>query len=164
MKSDYHPVVEKIVALLRERDVSFETFEHEAVKTSEEAAAVRPEYTLEEGGKALIIRAKYRDGERGFVQIVVPGDKRFDPKLVRSALDAKDIRFATEEEVGEVTNGVLPGGVPPFGNLFDIPVLADEGVFKNEKIVFNAGDRRFSIGMKSSDYRDIVNPKVANIV
>ena len=164
MVEDFHPVAGKIVALLTERDVWFETYEHEPVRTSEEAAKVRPEYTLSEGGKALIVRAKYPGGEKGFVQVVVQGDKKVDVKKVKEVLSLKDIRFATEEEVGEITGGVLPGGVPPFGNLFDIPVLADEGIFQSKKIIFNAGDRSFSIGMKSEDYRDIVKPKVADIV
>ena len=42
--------------------------------------------------------------------------------------------------------------------------MVDPELFKNEKIVFNAGDRRFSIAMKSSDYRSIINPEVQNIV
>jgi Ala-tRNA(Pro) deacylase len=58
---------------------------------------------------------------------------------------------------------VEPGGVPPFGNLFDLGVIADQELFGNEKIVFNAGDRRFSVAMKSEDYRQLANPVVASI-
>ena len=83
---------------------------------------------------------------------------------MKRLFEARDIRFATEEEVIKLTGGVLPGGVPPFGNLFDLPVVADPLLFENEKIVFNAGDRCFSVAMKSADYQKIVGPRVSDIL
>lgn len=62
-----------------------------------------------------------------------------------------------------LTDGVEVGGVPPFGNLFGLKVIADRRLFENEKIVFNAGDRRFSIAMRSSDYKRLVDPDIADI-
>lgn len=72
---------------------------------------------------------------------------------VKELLDTKSIRFATEEEVCSLTGGVESGGVPPFGNLFNLEVVADPRFFKREKIIFNAGDRRFSVAVKSGDYQ-----------
>ena len=95
--------------------------------------------------------------------IVVPGDTRFNTSKVRRLVGSNDVRFASEAEVAEVTEGVLPGGVPPFGNLFDIRVIADPQVFENEKIVFNAGDRSYSIAMKSADYVRLVNPEIKEV-
>ena len=57
-----------------------------------------------------------------------------------------------------MTDGVQPGGVPPFGNLFELPVYAVPELFDVERIVFNAGDRRFSLAMRSSDYRRLARP------
>jgi Ala-tRNA(Pro) deacylase len=160
---DYHSVVEKIKNLLKENNAEFETFEHEAVRTSEEAANVRTGYTLEQGAKAIIARVKDPGKGKRFVMFVVPAHKRFDAAKIKNSVGLVDIRFATEPEVAEITQGVLPGGVPPFGNLFGLDVFADEGLFKNEKIIFNAGDKRYSIGMFSEDYRKIVNPTVKDI-
>ena len=96
--------------------------------------------------------------------LVISGYKRFDTDKVKRLLNAKDIRFATEEEVKEITKGVEPGGVPPFGNLFGLKTVVDRSLFNNEKIIFNAGDRRFSIAMKSEDYKTLVNPELESIV
>ena len=84
-------------------------------------------------------------------------------KKVKDYYKAKDIRFATEQEVLDLTNGVQIGAVPPFGNRFNLEVLVDPKLLKNEKIVFNAGDRSFSIAMKSEDYKKLVNPKIVDI-
>ena len=160
---DYHPVVGKIKELIGKNQLWCESFEHEPVRTSEEAAKTRIGYSLKQGAKAMIIRAKNNENDKKFVMLVFPADLKFDNNKVKAALQVKDIRFATPEEITQITGGVEIGGVPPFGNLFDIQVFADPKLFLNEKIVFNAGDRRYSIAMKSKDYQKIVNPKVSEI-
>lgn len=159
----YHAVTNQIIDLLKKNNFWFETFEHEDVRTSKEAAKTRIGFTLSQGAKAIIIRIKLAAGVKKFIMLVLPGDKRFDIDKVKSLLSTKDIRFAAEEEVIKITNGILPGGVPPFGNLFSLDVYTDEGLFVNEKIVFNAADRGFSIAMKSKDYISLVNPVICNI-
>ena len=106
----------------------------------------------------MIVKAK--GPETRFVMLVLPADLRFDNAKVKAALQAKDVRFATEQEVVELTGGVLPGAVPPFGNLFNLQVVADPSLFENERIVFNAGDRSFSVAMRSDDYKRIVAPQI----
>jgi len=160
----YHPVVEKITNLLTEHHVPFRTFEHAPVRTSEEAAALRPDFTMHQGAKALIVKAKGSDNVPFFVMLVFPADLKFDSKKVKMAINAKSVSFAAEDEVERLTGGVKIGGVPPFGNLFDLSVYADESLFENDEIVFNAGDRSFSIAMKSADYRNIVIPIVSHFV
>ncbi|MBI3943674.1 MAG: hypothetical protein HY326_11730 [Chloroflexi bacterium] len=160
----YHPITTTIQNLLTQHNYWFETFEHEAVRTSEEAAKTRPGYTLEQGAKAIIIQLRKTGGEKGFVMLVMPADKRFDNTKVKALLGADKIRFATEEEISQLTDGIQPGGVPPFGNLFGLEVFADPALFEHEKIVFNAGDRRFSLAIKAADYQALVKPKVVSIL
>jgi len=160
---DYHPTVEKIKSLLVKNSCWFEAFEHAPVRTSEEAAKIRTGYTLQQGAKAIIARVKESGKGKRFVMFVVPADKRFDAGKIKNNLGLSDIRFATEQEIIELTQGVVPGGVPPFGNLFGLDVFSDDGIFKNEKIVFNAGDRSYSIAMISNDYKKVVNPIVKDI-
>jgi Ala-tRNA(Pro) deacylase len=88
----------------------------------------------------------------------------FSNDKVKALLGAKDIRFAIEEEVMDITQGVKPGAVPPFGNLFGLEVITDSMLYDNEKIVFNAGERTFSVAMKSEDYQHLVKPRLASIV
>jgi len=156
---NFHKTVKEIETILEKNNVWYERFEHEEVRTSEEAANVREGYNISQGAKALIVRIK-KTGEKKFIMLVLPGDKRFDVKKTKEILDAKDIRFASEEEVEKITNGIKPGGVPPFGNLFNLPVYADRRVFDQEKIIFNAGDKRISIGMYSEDYKNLVKPNI----
>lgn len=160
----YHPTVDNILSLLKNHSVWFETFEHDPVRTSQEAANIRDGYTLHQGAKALIVRIKMTNTDKKFVMLVLPGDARFNKEKVCSIFHAKDVRFATVEEVLKVTDGVQPGGVPPFGQLFNLEVFVDPTLIQNEKIVFNAGDKCFSVGMYSKDYVDIVKPSITEII
>jgi len=160
----YHPLTEKIKNILTENHFEFETFEHEPVRTSEEASKIRTGYTIDQGAKAIIVRVKKPGEGKIFAMFVVQGSKKFDVQKVKEQFGLSDIRFAIEEEVLKITDGVLPGGIPPFGNLFGLKVYVDRGLLQNEKIVFNAGDKSFSIGMKTDDYVKIVNPFIGDII
>lgn len=161
---EYHPITQQITALLQAHHAWYESFEHEPVRTSAQAAELRHNYTLHQGAKAILLRVKINKAEKFFVMLVIPGDMQFDKVKVKKFFRARDIRFATEQEVGELTGGILPGGVPPFGNLFNLRVIVDPKLFENEKIIFNAGDRSFSVAMLAQDYARIVKPEIVEIV
>ncbi len=159
----YHEVTEKITNMLNQNGIVFDTFEHEEVRTSEEAAKVRTGYTIDQGAKALILRVK-KDGLKKFVMVVVPGSAKFNKDNLKNNFGLTDVRFATEEESFKITNGVQFGGIPPLGNLFGLDVYTEKTLLDNERIIFNAGDRSFSVGMKSSDYIHVVHPTIGMII
>lgn len=161
---EYHLVVQKIKELLEGQKIKYDYFEHEPVRTSEEASRIRPGYTLKQGAKALVVKLYLRGGQEKFVMLVVPGDARFDSKKVKKSFDARDMRFATETEIADLTGGVLMGGVPPFGSLFGLQTYLDPKVKENERIVFNAGDRRVSVALTTVDYISVENPATTELV
>jgi Ala-tRNA(Pro) deacylase len=156
--------LEKIKELLDKNEIQYKEFHHEPVRTSEEAQRKRPEYSLSQGAKAIIISAKFTGGERKFIMIVIPANERIDSAKTRKILLCKKFSFAKESEVVEVTQGVEPGGVPPFGNLFDIDVYVDQTLRDNNEIIFNAGDRSVSIVMNYKDWEKIVKPAIVDII
>ncbi|HLD02741.1 MAG TPA: YbaK/EbsC family protein [Candidatus Nanoarchaeia archaeon] len=146
-------VPNEIKKLLDSKDIKYKSFEHEPTPTSEIAAKVRG-VSLETGAKAMILRSK-----GNFCMCVLRANNKIDFKKMKSILNTGSVSFATAEEVKKVTD-CIPGGVPPFGNLFNIPVYADRNLFKNEIINFNAGLQTFSIQMKTEDWKNVVNPVV----
>lgn len=159
---DVHPVVERIESLLKERGFWYERFVHEPVRTSAEAARARSEYSIRQGTKALIVSGK-RGGKKEMFMVVIPGHLSFERKKLQEESGYRDVRFAKEDEVRTITGGVEPGGIPPMGPLFDLPTYVDEHVFDNERIIFNAGDRRVSVAMRSADYRRLFPFIIADI-
>jgi len=160
----YHKIVYEIKELLEKNDIQYKFFEHEPVRTSEEALKQYPQFTLSQGAKAIILRVKQKDGERSFIMAVFPGDKRLSDKKMKKILGAKGITFATKEESDKITEGIEFGGVPPFGNLFGLDVYVDKTLLDNDEIIFNCGDRRASIAMKAQDYINLVQPTLESFV
>jgi Ala-tRNA(Pro) deacylase len=138
------PVTERLRHWLREAGVAFEVLEHEPVRTSEEAARVRGT-RLEQGAKALVVRADDR-----FLHCVLPAHLKADNGALRAIAGTRRLRFATRDELLELT-GCEPGAVPPFGNLFGLPVLLDEALCASEQVAFNAGSNAVSIVMRCDD-------------
>ena len=145
------PVYPKLADRLGQAGVDFQTSRHGPVYTSAEAAAVRGAY-LHSGAKALIIKA----GQR-YVMIVLPADLSLDSKAARKALGCKSIRFATRDEVFEMT-ALTPGAIPPFGSLFELETYCDSRLADNRQINFNAGAHTVSVSMTYDDYVAVEKP------
>ena len=146
--------MEKIRAWLIAERVSFREVHHEATRTSEESARARGE-ELRVGGKALLIKV---DGT--FRLFVLSADRKLDSSAIRQYCGAKKTRFATPQELMELT-GLVPGSVPPFGEpILQFPLYVDPSVFENERIAFNAASLTDSIVMPIEDYRRLSNAEV----
>jgi len=89
---------------------------------------------------------------------VVSAARRTDAKAIRAFLGARRLRFATPDELLNVT-GLTPGCVPPFGRpIFDVPLYVDESIVQNRQIAFSAGDHEVSIIMDTRDYLTVAKP------
>lgn len=145
-------VLASIRRLLSAEGVPFREVCHSPARTSEESARVRGE-PLHNGGKALLMKT-----DDQFRLFVLPADMRLDSRLVRRELGARRTRFATPEELLELT-GLVPGSVPPFGSpILPFELYVDSAVAANERIAFNAGSLTDSIILAVDDYLRLAAP------
>ena len=144
---------QRLTDLLKRHGVSFDLLHHAPVYTSEEAAVVRGT-TLASGAKALVCK-----GDDRFVLIVLPADRKLASKLARKELGIKSLRFASREEVEQLT-GLTPGSIPPFGSLFGLETWCDRNLTDQPRINFNAGDHAVSISMSFRDYASVETPQM----
>lgn len=149
-------VLERLTELLQRHDADFRVSQHAPVFTSEEAAQVRGT-SLASGAKALVCKLDER-----FAMLVMPADRRLDSKLARKALAIKSLRFATREEVLELT-ALAPGSIPPFGQLFTMPTYCDTLLAQQPQINFNAGDHAVSVSMPYTEYIRVEQPTIASL-
>lgn len=147
-------VLDAIRQHLQSLDIAFREVHHEPTVTSEDSARARGE-DLRIGGKALVIKA----GDE-FRLFVLSAAKKLDSAAVKTRFAAKKMRFATADELREMT-GLVPGSVPPFGPpILPFSLFVDPSVLENEKIAFNAGSLTDSIILRTADYRRAANPEV----
>jgi prolyl-tRNA editing enzyme YbaK/EbsC (Cys-tRNA(Pro) deacylase) len=144
----------KIQTYLDGLQVAYRVVEHGPTATSEESAAARGE-PLEVGAKALVI--KVGDTFRLFV---LCADRQLDSAALKKHFHAKKTRFATPEELLQLT-GLVPGSVPPLGEpVLPLELYADEEVGRRtDRVAFNAGSLTTSLILASADWERAARPK-----
>ncbi len=87
-----------------------------------------------------------------FSIFVLSAALKLDSQAVKKRLGVRSLRFATAEELLELT-GLVPGSVPPFGEpVLPFPLYVDESIEANERIAFNAGSLTDSLVLGTEDY------------
>lgn len=148
-------VFARLTSLLTAHGVAHQVLRHAPVFTSAEAAAVRG-VALSSGAKALVCKADDR-----MVMFVVPADLRLASKPIRQSGFCRSLRFANGDEVKQCT-GLLPGSIPPFGSLFDLPTYCDRRLLDHAAINFNAGDHAISISISPADFLTVEQPTLGD--
>ena len=143
---------EAIRTLLDQHGIPYRSLHHEPTHTSEESARARGE-SVRIGGKALLIMT----GDV-FRLFVISAALKLDNAAVRHHFGTRRARFATPEELMNLT-GLVPGSVPPFGRpILPFDLFLDESIPANDRIAFNAGTLTDSIIMPVSDYLRVAQP------
>lgn len=146
-------ILDRIRAALIEHGAIFREVSHTPTQTSEESARVRGE-SLTVGAKALLLKT-----DDAFRLFVLPAHLQLDSKRVKQELGVRSIRFATKEELLELTS-LVPGSVPPFGPpILPFDLYGDTAIGTMEdKVAFNAALLTHSVVMKASDWKAIAKP------
>ena len=100
-------------------------------------------------------------GDNGYGMLVLPADYAVDFAEVRRLLGLSEVRLAKETELIELFPDCEAGAMPPFGNLFKIPVLLDETIAAAQFMTFTAGTHQDVIRISVADFHLLVNPLVA---
>ena len=147
-------IKEQIIARLNKAGIKFEQSEHELVVTSEDAAGVRPNMSLKQGVKALIMK----DTGGSNIMVCVPGDEKVDFKVLKE-LTGKRYEFENPEML-KSKFGLEVGSVPPFGNLLGLKTYFSKKILESETVAFNCGATTETIVMQSADLVKLVEPEI----
>ena len=144
-----------VMDYLKHNNVQYEVIEHAPAFSAHEVAVVShvPEKDL---AKTLIVNA---DGK--FYMVVMPADHRLDDHLMHDVLKAKHVHLATEEDLRQIFPDCEVGAMPPFGNLYALPVYVDKALADDDVIVFNACSHTRSIRLKMYEFLQLVKPVIA---
>ncbi len=146
---------EDLEAYLRENKVPFQIQHHAVAYTAQEVAAA------EHVPGRMLAKVVVLFGDGKLAMFVLPAPSRVELDKAAGILGAKDVRLAHEEEFAERFPGCEVGAMPPFGNLYDMPVYADKSLVDDETIVFEAGTHTDTMSMTYKDYERLVKPTIA---
>lgn len=146
-------VPKRLVTYLKKNKIRYKMLKHDEVYTSQEVAAAQ-----HVSGKALAKVVMLKAGER-YAMAVLPACYSVVLKKLKKFLKAKTLRLAKEDEIEKLFPDCEVGAMPPFGNLYELPVYVDKAMASVEDMVFEAGDHTRTIRMKYKDFEKIVQPK-----
>ena len=147
---------ERLEKYLRDNGVEFQTMTHRTAFTAQEMAAAQGV----KGKQVAKVTMVNVDGK--VVMLVMPASYRIDFVKLKNVLEAKETRLAVEEEFSALFPDCDTGAMPPFGNLYDIPVLADRVLTEDPEIVFQVGTHRDTMRIAYKDYARLARPIVAD--
>lgn len=143
---------------LRGEGVPFTMQQHRTAYTAQEVAASE-HLPGDMVAKVVVVYAGPR-----LVMLVVPGGHRVDLSKVVAVLGAAGVWLAEERELAAAFPDCEPGAMPPFGNLYGMPVYVDRSLGEQEEIVLQAGTHTETIHMAYADFVRLVEPEVVEIV
>ena len=109
----------------------------------------------DEVAKTVIVKI---DGK--LFMAVLPASRHVDLGALASATKARQVRLASESEFKRIFPDCEVGAMPPFGNLYGVPVLVDATLAKDKRIAFNACSHSELMRMSYEEFAELVKPKV----
>lgn len=94
------------------------------------------------------------------VMLVLPASSNVNLEKLRAGLGAKELRLAREEEFAATFPDCEVGAMPPFGNLYGVPVYIDRALARAPEITFPVGSHTESMKLRYTDYEKLVHPQV----
>ena len=138
---------------LDENEVRYVTLNHSPAYT---AQAVASSAHIPSGQMAKVVMIRV-DGKPAMA--VLPASFQVDFDELRDGLGASEVVLMSENEFKNQFPDCETGAMPPFGNLYGMPVYVAESLAEDECIAFNAGTHREVVLMRYSDFERLVQPK-----
>ncbi len=96
----------------------------------------------------------------GLAMLVLPAIYRIDFRRLVNILGCEGVRLAKEAEFADHFPDCDAGAMPPFGNLYNVPVYVDRTLTEDAEIVFNAGTHDETMKVRYDDYARLAQPIV----
>ena len=141
-------------AFLDSYEIPYIVISHSIGYTAQGIAALA-HISGKELAKTVIVKL---DGK--MVMAVLPASYHVDLERLKAAAGAGSAELASEREFRPRFADCETGAMPPFGNLYGMPVYVDEHLAKDDEIAFNAGTHRELVRLAWADYEKLVEPKI----
>jgi Ala-tRNA(Pro) deacylase len=146
--------VSKLKAFLDEQGVPYTSIAHSPAYTSQKTAATA-HVPGKELAKSVVIRV---DGALALA--VLPATAQVDFPKLRAVLGTEKVELVPEADFRDRFSDCEVGAMPPFGNLYDVPVYVAANLAEDEEIAFNACSHTELIRLAYADFERLVQPTV----
>ena len=146
--------VQKVADFLAAHRVPYRTQQHTPAFTAQEVAE-QAHISGHRVAKTVVVKL---DGKMALC--VLPATERVNFSMLRHVAGSHTAELATEEEFACYFPTCEPGAMPPFGNLYGLPVYAMETLKSAKTLAFNSGDASELLVIDWEDFDELVHPVV----
>jgi len=148
--------IQKLKKFLDDNGIKYVSVQHSAAYTAQEVAALA-HIPGELMAKTVMVKL---DGRMAMA--VVPASHQIDFDRLREAAGVESAELASEEEFKDYFPACDVGAMPPFGNLYDMPVYCASALSEDLEIAFSAGSHSELIQLAFADFEQLVQPEIAS--
>ena len=145
---------EQLEGYLREHQIPYQIQHHPVAFTAQQIAEGE-HISGKKVAKSVVVFA-----DKTMVLLVLPAAFRVDLQKVQECLGAKQVHLAHEDEFQAAFSGCEVGAMPPFGNLYGLPVSVEQSLTTQETIVFPIGTHTETVSLKYADLECLIHPTV----
>jgi Ala-tRNA(Pro) deacylase len=146
----------KVAQFLDSQKIKYVLIKHSPAFTAQEIAA-SAHIPGKELAKTVMVKM---DGIMAMA--VLPASYRIDFGALKKVSGAKKVELASEDEFQRLFPECEIGAMPPFGNLYDMPVYVANPLPEDEEIAFNAGSHAELMKLHYADFQKLVKPEVGD--
>ena len=151
------PVPKVVKSYLSEHKVPYDVIHHHRDFTAQKTAA-DTHTPGRDFAKTVVLYV-----DRSYCMVVLPAIAKVDLEKIKKELGAKEIGFATEDEIANLCTNCEVGAMPPFGGLYNMPVYVSHHLVDDHIITFNAGTHEHVIRLEYTDFEELVAPMVLDL-
>ncbi len=138
---------------LDERHAPYATLTHHRTVTAHDTA------TATHVGEQLFAKTVMLKIDGDMAMMVMPAAYRIDLTRLSRALGGSAVEIAQESEFKSAFPDCELGAMPPFGNLYGMPVYVDARLSGHAEIVFNAGTHTDAVRMPYAEFERLAEPQ-----
>ena len=98
-----------------------------------------------------------------WILAALEASQHLDLVAAAAAVGCERVRLLTEGELAQVGGACEVGALPPIGDLFGVPIYADERLREHERLTFPAGSHRHAVRLARSDWERAARVRYARL-
>jgi Ala-tRNA(Pro) deacylase len=142
----------RINAFLADQNVPFETLPHPPAYTAQK----RAKYLHVSGSR--VAKSVLLHGPEGFLLAVLPATHQIDTERLGHDLGGA-VRLATGAEIADFFRDCEWGVVPPFGALYGLKTVIDDGLPPDAELVFEGHTHVEAVRLRCGDFERLERPR-----
>jgi Ala-tRNA(Pro) deacylase len=146
----------RLFKFLDENEIKYVTLKHSPAYTAQGVAA-SAHIPGREMAKTVMVKL---DGKMAMA--VLPASENVNFSKLKKVAAAEEADLAGESEFRDLFPNCEVGTMPPFGNLYELPVYSDIRLAEDEEIAFSAGSHAEVVRMRYLDYERLAKPEIAS--